>query len=251
MSAEELAPYLSALRLDGPEEPFRVLADWLQSRGESWGKLIALQFAGKSDPALEAEVLNRRTFEVTWARGFARRATMNVPQAHGRKLAEERRALVRKGLGNPVFALLEALSVGGCKDKETLAALCAQPMPASVREVRVPHQVLDAATVLAFARWSALPGLKQLGFASGIFSEGGVEAFVANAKAFEHLEELDLSFCGYDAGHVAPIARVLPRARLDTRPPVQTGDSFRESGPEHRAFIRSVGGPRSIDDIDD
>lgn len=39
----ELQPFLDELSLGGPVEPFLVLADWLQGRGDAWGELIAVQ----------------------------------------------------------------------------------------------------------------------------------------------------------------------------------------------------------------
>lgn len=39
----ELAPLLAELSLTGPIDPFLVLADLLQERGDPWGELIALQ----------------------------------------------------------------------------------------------------------------------------------------------------------------------------------------------------------------
>jgi hypothetical protein len=41
----ELADLVAQLSLDGPVEPFLVLADWLQRRGDPWGELIAMQCA--------------------------------------------------------------------------------------------------------------------------------------------------------------------------------------------------------------
>lgn len=45
----ELAPLLSELSLTGPLEPFLVFADWLQSRGDPWGELIAMQCQRTTD----------------------------------------------------------------------------------------------------------------------------------------------------------------------------------------------------------
>ncbi len=47
------------------------------------------------------------------------------------------------------------------------------------------------------------------------------------------------------------VVQALPRAEFKFHDLQAASDSFRESGPEHRAFIRAHGGPRSIDDIDD
>ena len=41
---------LAELSLTGPIDPFLVLADWLQGRGDPWGELIALQCQGDLDP---------------------------------------------------------------------------------------------------------------------------------------------------------------------------------------------------------
>jgi hypothetical protein len=53
----ELEPFLVDLSLDGPIEPFHVLADFLQSKGELWGELIAIQCASRELMELHASNL--------------------------------------------------------------------------------------------------------------------------------------------------------------------------------------------------
>ncbi len=53
----ELEPFLADLSLDGPIEPFHVLADFLQSKGELWGELIAIQCASRELLELHASNL--------------------------------------------------------------------------------------------------------------------------------------------------------------------------------------------------
>jgi hypothetical protein len=55
---EELKRLFAQLSFKGPLAPFLVLADWLQSRGDPWGDLIALQCAHEvaPDPHRRAEL---------------------------------------------------------------------------------------------------------------------------------------------------------------------------------------------------
>jgi hypothetical protein len=87
----ELEGFLAQLSLDGPIEPFLVLADWLQSKGDLWGELIAIQCASRDLLELHASMLwieQERLLEtigrrlcplygqigrmVLWGRGFVR-----------------------------------------------------------------------------------------------------------------------------------------------------------------------------------
>jgi hypothetical protein len=54
--SDELQPLLVQLVFGGPATPFLVLADWLQSRGDPWGELIALQCAHEREDDRERRI---------------------------------------------------------------------------------------------------------------------------------------------------------------------------------------------------
>jgi hypothetical protein len=97
-----LTPLLAGLSFDGPVEPFLVFADWLQSLGDPWGELIAIQCAlgWSSDRWDVQEQLLRehgaRWFPlygqlgriVLWSRGFVRRVTYREPPSHKQMVSE-------------------------------------------------------------------------------------------------------------------------------------------------------------------
>lgn len=98
----ELQPFLDQLSLDGPIEPFLVLADWLQGHGDPWGELIAIQCASRDLLELHAGTLwveqERLLAElgptlcrlyralgssVLWGRGFIRQVWFREPPELG------------------------------------------------------------------------------------------------------------------------------------------------------------------------
>jgi hypothetical protein len=98
----ELEGFLVQLSLDGPIEPFLVFADWLQSKGDPWGELIAIQCASRELLELHASTLwieqerllasIGRTLcplygtigrTVLWGRGFVRRLAFREDAAAG------------------------------------------------------------------------------------------------------------------------------------------------------------------------
>ena len=94
----ELQTFLDQLSLTGPIEPFLVLADWLQSRDDPWGELIAIQCASRDLLELHAGTLwveserllavlgsklcrfyGEIGYSVLWGRGFVRQVWFREP----------------------------------------------------------------------------------------------------------------------------------------------------------------------------
>jgi hypothetical protein len=120
----ELQPFLDQLALDGPVDPFLVLADWLQDRGHPWGELIAVacQDTGDADAKKTFGVLTHNLLEqladrlcprdravgIAWRRGFVSTIAFSdggTPDWLGHEL--------RRLLALPVTALCTEVSFAG------------------------------------------------------------------------------------------------------------------------------------------
>jgi hypothetical protein len=121
---EELQGWLAQLSLDGPIDPFLVFADWLQSRNDPWGELIAVQCASRELLELHAGTLwneqerllqehgrtwcplyNRTGRIVRWSRGFVRYVAY-LEDTSGQELGNELRRL----FASPQGALFTEIS---------------------------------------------------------------------------------------------------------------------------------------------
>ena len=120
----ELQPFLDQLLLNGPVEPFLVLSDWLQDRGDPWGELIAMQCQEPDDHerkrtfALASHSLLERLADqlcphdplvgIAWKRGFVSTIAFSDSDGPG-WMGDE---LVQL-FGAPAAALCTELSLAG------------------------------------------------------------------------------------------------------------------------------------------
>jgi hypothetical protein len=144
----DLEPFLEELSLDGPVEPFLVLADWLQARGDPWGELIAVQCHDDAHShalmltghGLLAQVADRlcprdQLVGIAWKRGFV--STVAFADSRGTAwLGDELERL----FALPVTALVEEVTFTNThlEDKDVPALLRVQ-----TRLARVPRLCLE------------------------------------------------------------------------------------------------------------
>jgi hypothetical protein len=120
----ELEPLLAELSLTGPVEPFLVLADWLQIRGDPWGELIAMQCQRTTDDR-QKRTLSLASFSIlqrvadtlcphdpvvgiAWQRGFV--SVIAFGDSHGPSWFGDELARL---FANPVTQLCRELSFAG------------------------------------------------------------------------------------------------------------------------------------------
>lgn len=214
-SPNELRPLLSPLSLEGAVEPFLVLADWLQERGDPWGNLIAIDAlleARSSEPAAAKAALENERRSILDEHGAAICPLHGSPNAH---------LVYRRGF-------VASAKIGSC------ATIDAREL-----EARLTGLLSSPAATL----------LQLLDLSESSLGDRHVKALLSE-KARLARARVDLRGNRLSAGAVRELRDALPKVDLWNQPePWRT--TFAESGSEHRAFIRAHGGPRSIEDIDD
>jgi hypothetical protein len=156
--AAVLAPFLPELALDGPVEPFVVLADALQQHGDPWGELIALActplpwsdyvFDGweclMRDHADELcplfDEYDSHGVAIEWSRGFIRSARFGL----GSTPSSDVSVL----LALPAAALIETISFYDVGGGDALAAVLLRHRDrlARVRRLDLGNNRFSAAT---------------------------------------------------------------------------------------------------------
>jgi hypothetical protein len=215
---DELRPFLSPLSLEGPIEPFLVLADWLQEREDPWGKLIAV------DAALEADASERAP-----AKTALEKEREAILAQHGAEICGLHRSAGARLVYRRGFVASAALGDGAGIDanelSRRLASLLSSPAAALIER-------LDAS--------------------ESRLADPHAKAFIAERERLARIH-VDLRGNLFSSVMVDQLRKSLPHVDVSRQkePDRPAPSYFAESGSEHRAFIRLHGGARSIDDIDD
>ncbi len=259
---QELRRRLERVSPRGGEERLRVFADWLESKGEPWGRLMALQLAGAEDPALERSLLAPHPVaEASWSRGFLRTVSLAPLSEPQRPLPAQRRE-AQEGLTSffslPAVSKLESLELlpwnGGDERVEALCNLPAGLLPATLRHLKVTGLHFVAQAVRSLLESGVLGQLRRLDLSQGDLGDAGVRELQSMSMSLSRLRELNLEQNQLSEAGVRRLRGALPKALLGDQRGPPSALPAADHGSDHREFMRlnqRPWGPAWGEDLDD